>query len=144
MKALSIRQPWAWAILNAGKDIENRDWGDRYPSLHEAHRMVENAITADGGLFLIHASAGMTRGEYEDCLSTIHAISLQTHFPNGLMLPAFADLARGGIVGQAQIYDVVTEHSSPWFFGRIGLVLRNVKPLPFRPIKGSLGFFEVD
>ena len=26
MKALSIRQPWAWAILHAGKDIENRDW----------------------------------------------------------------------------------------------------------------------
>ncbi|MDD5394961.1 MAG: ASCH domain-containing protein [Thiothrix sp.] len=26
MKALSIQQPWAWAILNAGKDIENRDW----------------------------------------------------------------------------------------------------------------------
>jgi len=24
VKALSIRQPWAWAILHAGKDIENR------------------------------------------------------------------------------------------------------------------------
>lgn len=24
--ALSIRQPWAWAILCAGKDIENRSW----------------------------------------------------------------------------------------------------------------------
>jgi hypothetical protein len=26
MKALSIKQPWVWAILNAGKDIENRSW----------------------------------------------------------------------------------------------------------------------
>lgn len=26
MIALSIRQPWAWLIINAGKDIENRDW----------------------------------------------------------------------------------------------------------------------
>ncbi len=26
MVALSIRQPWAWAILHAGKDIENRTW----------------------------------------------------------------------------------------------------------------------
>jgi len=25
VKALSIQQPWAWAILN-GKDIENRSW----------------------------------------------------------------------------------------------------------------------
>ena len=26
MKALTIRQPWAWAIVYAGKDIENRSW----------------------------------------------------------------------------------------------------------------------
>jgi hypothetical protein len=26
MKALSIQQPWAWAIVVGGKDIENRDW----------------------------------------------------------------------------------------------------------------------
>lgn len=24
--ALSIRQPWAWLIVNGHKDIENRDW----------------------------------------------------------------------------------------------------------------------
>lgn len=24
--ALSVRQPWAWAIIHAGKDIENRTW----------------------------------------------------------------------------------------------------------------------
>lgn len=26
MKALSIQQPWAHAILNLGKDVENRTW----------------------------------------------------------------------------------------------------------------------
>src|SRR6266705_2697241 len=26
MKALSVRQPWAWAIIHARKDIENRTW----------------------------------------------------------------------------------------------------------------------
>jgi hypothetical protein len=30
MKAISIRQPWAWAILHAGKDIENRSWSTPY------------------------------------------------------------------------------------------------------------------
>lgn len=30
MKALSIRQPWAWLILHAGKDIENRVWQTRF------------------------------------------------------------------------------------------------------------------
>lgn len=49
MIALSIRQPWAWHILNSGKDIENRDWPTRFR-----------------GRVLIHASKGMTRAEYED------------------------------------------------------------------------------
>lgn len=26
MKALTVRQPWAWAIARGGKDIENRTW----------------------------------------------------------------------------------------------------------------------
>ena len=142
MKALSIRQPWAWAILHAGKDVENRDWNDRYPALHEAHRLVEDAIQKDGGEFLIHASKGMTKDEYEDALGLMHAISLKKPFPSGLTLPAFGDLPRGGIVGSAQLYDVVTRSASLWFSGRIGLVLRNPKSLPFRACKGSLGFFD--
>jgi len=30
MKALTIRQPWAWAIAYAGKNIENRNWFTKY------------------------------------------------------------------------------------------------------------------
>ena len=26
MKALSIRQPWIWAMFHLGKDVENRTW----------------------------------------------------------------------------------------------------------------------
>ena len=29
MKALSLRQPWAWAVVHAGKSIENRRWNTR-------------------------------------------------------------------------------------------------------------------
>ena len=29
MKALSVRQPWAWLILYGPKDIENRTWTSR-------------------------------------------------------------------------------------------------------------------
>ena len=32
MRALTIRQPWAWAIVHAGKDVENRSWKNRYAS----------------------------------------------------------------------------------------------------------------
>ncbi len=27
MLAISIRQPWAWAVIRAGKDVENRTEG---------------------------------------------------------------------------------------------------------------------
>ena len=30
LRALTIKQPWAWAIIFAGKDIENRSWRTRY------------------------------------------------------------------------------------------------------------------
>lgn len=26
MLTISIQQPWAWAIISLGKDVENRDW----------------------------------------------------------------------------------------------------------------------
>lgn len=49
----------------------------------------------------------------------------------------------GGIVGIAEIVDVVRDHSSPWFFGPVGLVIRNARPLNFMPVRGQLGFFDV-
>jgi hypothetical protein len=42
MKALTIKQPWAWAIIHAGKDIENRSWLTRYRgelAIHAGARM---------------------------------------------------------------------------------------------------------
>jgi hypothetical protein len=30
MRALTVRQPWAWAIPHAGKDVENRTWTNRF------------------------------------------------------------------------------------------------------------------
>jgi ASCH domain len=128
MKALSIRQPWAWAILHAGKDIENRDW--RYPPKFR-------------GEFYIHAASGMTKDEYEDFIDTAHEISRLHPFASGLTLPSMEALPRGGIVGKAQLVDVVTQSKSPWFFGPLGFVLKDVQSLPFRPCKGALGFFDV-
>lgn len=138
MKALSIRQPWAWAIIEAGKDVENRDWSVRYQGYADARRLAQEARARDGGRFLIHASAGMTNAEFDEFFDFM-AKSL----PSGLPMPSRRLLPRGGIVGSAQLCDVVTNHPSPWFFGPVGLVLRDVKKLPFMPCKGTLGFFNV-
>jgi hypothetical protein len=114
--ALSIRQPWAWLILHGGKDIENRSW--------YTHRR---------GPILIHASQGMTKAEYQEAQWTAE--------DNGIELPPFDQLQRGGIIGQVEIVDCLTHSTSPWYFGQYGFLLKNPKPLPFQPCKGSLGFF---
>lgn len=123
---ISVRQPWAWLIINAGKDIENRDW-----------------FTKVRGRVLIHAGKGMTREEYAVCLRTCHMISGKHPFPDGMVLPAFDELERGGIIGSVEIVDCVDGSASPWFFGRYGFVLRDPQPLPFQPCKGQLGFFRI-
>jgi hypothetical protein len=115
---LSIRQPWAWLICHGGKDIENRSWPSRFR-----------------GKFLVHASKGMTRDEYEEASWTAD--------DNGVDLPPYEQLERGGIVGVAEIVDCVNRSESPWFFGEYGFVLRNAKPLPFHECKGALGFFRL-
>ncbi len=47
----------------------------------------------------------------------------------------------GGIVGEAEIVDCVTSSPSRWFYGEYGFVIRNARPLSFRPCRGMLSFF---
>ncbi|AZD84962.1 hypothetical protein C4K14_2128 [Pseudomonas chlororaphis subsp. aureofaciens] len=122
MKALSIRQPWAWLIIHGGKDIENRSW-------HTKHR----------GRFLVHAAKGMTSREWvaasDFCIAQgIH----DTPFD----MPSDDDLLRGGIIGSVELVDSLDTSDSPWYMGQKGFLLRDPKPLPFIPLKGRLGFFE--
>lgn len=129
MKALSIRQPWAWAILYAGKDIENRDWQPRNPGLRFRGRVLIHAgkqIDADAAASDMIISHALASGVAPEDIPA-----------DGQMLP------RGGIVGSVEIVDVVTTSPSPWFTGHYGLVLREPRPLPFVPLKGALGFFDV-
>lgn len=121
--ALSIRQPWAWLILNAGKDIENRDWPTNFR-----------------GRMLIHASKSCTKAEYKDALEFISVGDLRLR---QIVLPPIDQMPRGGICGSVEVVDCVTHSDSPWFMGKHGFVLRNPKVLPFHPWKGRLGFFNV-
>jgi hypothetical protein len=121
--ALSVRQPWAWAwaIIHAGKDIENRDWRPSNPGLRFRGRVA------------IHASKGMTRAEFADARDFMR--SLGVRFPTH-------EIVRGAIIGSVEIVDVVRESDSPWFFGPRGLVLRDPVPCEPIPCSGALGFFR--
>ncbi|MDB5582786.1 MAG: hypothetical protein JWR80_7962 [Bradyrhizobium sp.] len=124
--ALSVRQPWAWAIIHAGKDIENRSWKRQYA--------LTRAALDFRGPVCIHASKGMTQDEYADALETFQMA--------GAPPIAAAELLRGGIIGTVEIVNVVTESFSPWFCGPKGLVLRNPNPVDFIPVRGELGYFK--
>lgn len=134
MIALSIRQPWASLIIKCGKDIENRTWPTRYR-----------------GRILVHAAKGMTRDEHESAIHfAVAAIKADPKNAGGTKQRtlrelgfAFEDLPRGGIIGSVEIVACVKGSDSPWFMGPHGFVLRDPQPLPFQPIKGRLGFFEV-
>jgi hypothetical protein len=125
LKALSIRQPWAWAITHAGKDIENRTWATKFR-----------------GRMLIHAGKTVIEKDYDKCFDVIKDINRRETPPPILRTLRLGPF--GGIVGECEIVDCLTQSDSPWFFGPYGFVLRNCQPLPFAPCKGKLGFFEVE
>lgn len=115
MKAISIRQPYAWLIVNGHKKIENR-----------------SRATSYRGPLLIHAGLRL-----HDDTDYILAICDDL----GIQLPDFVDC--GGIVGVVDLVDVVYASDDPWFTGPWGYVLANPRPLPFRAMKGKLDIFDV-
>ena len=126
--ALSIRQPWAHAIVSDWKDIENRKWS-----------------TAIKGPICIHASAFNKRSyeqDREDYLEVLHLHVNPLGTPT-MEQTSLHGIGFGAIVGIATIVDCVARCDSPWFFGPFGFVLKDQQILeePI-PVKGALGFFE--
>jgi hypothetical protein len=135
VKALSLRQPWLWAVLELGKTIENRRWNTHYR-----------------GPILLHAAKGCTQTELVGALVWM----AENADPDTMgVFPGLGAIERGGICGYAEIVDVVPPGGLP--FGVLatkdelrwhmpeqwGFVLRDVMRLPFTPCRGALGFFEV-
>jgi len=121
MKALSIKQPWAYLIAIGYKDIENRNWSTRFRGrvyIHTGKRFDDDAL-----IWLMHKG-----------VAPIDALLLHSN-----------KMPRGVIIGEVDIIDCVAHSDSPWFVGPYGFVLANPtiyeKPLPCR---GRLGFFKPD
>lgn len=116
MKAISIRQPWAYAIFYLGKDIENRTWR-----------------TAYRGPLLIHASKRW---------STYGHSWLVSHMR--LDVPHRDKHVLGAIIGMVDLVGCISFSGSRWFQGPYGWVLKS--PLLFEepvPYRGMPGLFDV-
>lgn len=90
VKALTIRQPWAWAIIYAGKNVENRRWQ-----------------TSFRGPLLIHAA------KTED-LAGVTRLLWTMPDPGAFRQPRPAFEARGAVIGLAYLVDIITDSSSRW------------------------------
>ncbi|MBL8171555.1 MAG: ASCH domain-containing protein [Acidobacteria bacterium] len=120
IKALTVRPVWAWAIIHAGKNIENRTWR-----------------TQLRGTIAIHASKGLTRAEYKADVKRLPRRWQKE-------IPAFEDMTRGAIVGIVDLVDCVTESKSRWYNGEdYGFVLRNARAVKSIECTGALGFWDL-
>lgn len=132
-RALSIRQPWAWLIVNGFKLFENRDWSPNNP----ARRWMESRLQLSplGLMVLIHAGQGMTEAEYDQAY-------FMAHGDYDITLPPMKDLPRGGIVGVATVKGWHDERQPMAFSFGSGIELECGAPREFLPCKGALGFFK--
>ena len=164
MKAITVRQPWAFAICYFGKRVENRDWDIRGSNTAQARRLV-------GADIIIHAAKGCTRDEWEDAadfmasfphphtetksetIKTIprgvivaqaKLVAVTRTLDNGCRVPVEAGAATCSLCGATRMYTACPS-ADPWGIpGTVGLILDNVRVLPVPvPFKGTLGFFEV-
>lgn len=113
MKTLSIRQPWAWAIVTGRKDIENRKWN-----------------TKIRGNVLIHA------GLKVDPYGMEYLKSLGIDVPKDL--PTGAIVGHVHIIDV-----VTSSDSKYFFGPYGFVLLNAFEFEPTIPCKGKLGFFDV-
>ena len=128
MKALSIKQPWAWLIVNGIKPVENRDWYSNYrgPLLIHAGKTIDEA-----GLDWLMMNS--KRLGFDQVSPNVHDISVR----QGMVQE------RGGIVGRVEMTKCTTSHDSPFFFGPYGFIMEKPEVLPFIPYRGQLKIFEI-
>lgn len=124
VRLLTVRQPWAWAIVHSAKRIENRSWSTPYR-----------------GPVLIHAGKLRSRREYEELVGYLRKKIGRAR------IPSFDEIESGGIVGCADIVDVRPNGSRPknqWAAsGAFGWRLARVRELPFVELTGRLGLVRL-
>lgn len=124
--ALSIRQPWAWAIIHAGKDIENRSWSTNFR-----------------GRLHIHASKKFDLDGYDWIRLNARQLGIRRPLLNDMPTPS--EFYRGGIIGAVTLADCVTHSPSRWFSGPYGFVLKDPMPTAAQiQCRGRLGIFQPD
>ena len=124
-RALTVRQPWAWAIIHGGKDVENRGWP--VPKTVELPQRIA-----------IHAAMGCTQKEWGRAAEWMRLRGLPTP-------PSLEHLPRGAIIGTVEVFGCSPHFPSPWVDGSgFAWLLRRTQAFA-RPVTctGRLGLWEI-
>jgi len=132
MRAISVRQPWAWLIVQGYKDVENRTWATRYrgPIFIHAGKQLDWE-----GLAWVEKTWAVIGGK----LRTRYGF----YWPRQRIIDLPREFPLGGIVGIAEIVDCVRESRSPWFKGPWGIVLANAREVGFWACPGRRKIWEM-
>lgn len=129
LRAITVQQPWAWAIAAGHKDVENRTWGTDYR-----------------GPLAIHAGKTWDRQGMQACRSVLEDDKV---VKPGEQVGDRHLLATGVIVAVVDLVGVCDDgrcRCSGW--GAIGFKhwkLRNARPLAEPvPASGRLGLWDID
>ncbi len=157
MRVLTVRQPWAWAIVHGGKDVENR----------------VRSLGPYRGPVAIHAGLGWSEFGAEDWEVRRAVCSLQVGWPADdgevwaadTIEPDDPQFVRGAVIGVVDLADVHRSYEcwrKPWKWetedpvtgdycskwampDHHHLVLANPLPLPRPvPVTGRLGLWRPD
>ena len=120
MRAISVRQPWAWLLIHGTKDVENREFATPYR-----------------GQLAIHAGAAMAREGWEGVRSFVAGFDPVL----ADCIPPPCELIRGAVIGTMVLRDCVLRDKSPWFRGPVGWMLSNPESCDPVPAKGRLGLW---
>ena len=134
MRALTLHQPWAWAIAHADKAIENRQ---KVPPL-----------ALIGHDFAVHAGLTLDEVAWADFRDGLYGDAAQ-------LVPDTEHLVRGAVVAVARLDDYRRvmrawplgrdiEADRRWFTGAVGNILSDRRPLRTPvPCRGMQGWWPL-
>ncbi|MGC5012562.1 hypothetical protein ACLQ2R_17500 [Streptosporangium sp. DT93] len=146
IKAITIKQPWAWAIAHGGKDVENRTWGTSHTGLLAIHA---GAAWAKEGAYdrQVIAAAQASKDE-KSCYDPPLHVEIEVGSGRASRVrPTDPRYIRSAIVAVAEVENmgVCEGYCSLWAIpGQHHWRLTNVRPLAQPvPCKGRLGLWNL-
>lgn len=151
VKVLSVKNPFAYLILQGGKDVENRTWttdyrgrlyihvsGDTLPFLTDEPNLTDD-YARKLEVFLD------TLAEYYSKCDIDKGTTAESFMNAVIDNPELWILKSQSIIGYVDLVDIIPNSSSPWSIeGQYHWILKNPTLLenPIRQVKGRLGLWN--